>query len=81
MFDARERVIPVLSPCSSYFTGNLFISARKAIRYCVDMAKDGKKVCLFYNARAPIDSADLETERERHLMTGKRVERTKLDFR
>lgn len=55
MFDVCEGIVPVLSPCSSYCTGQLLISARKDIECCVDMVKDGKKLFVF-SARASIDS-------------------------
>ena len=38
MFDVCEGLVPVLCRCCSYYTGQFFISARKAFRYGMNIA-------------------------------------------
>ena len=38
MFDACEGLVPVLCRCCSYYTGQFFMSARKAFRYGMNIA-------------------------------------------
>ena len=49
------------------------------ISHIILVVKEGKKLACFRGHESY--KADLATERERHLTTGKRAERTKLDFR